>query len=522
MNTGAATGIIPGMSRAPSGGVRAARLLVPTLVLALLAAVIYVQTAGHGFTNYDDNFYVTANERVTAGLTLDGAAWALRSFAYSNWHPLTWLSHMLDAQIFGGWAGGHHLVSALIHAAAGVLFFLVLRGLTGSAAAGFLTAALFLVHPQHVESVAWAAERKDVLCGLLWAATMGAWLLWLRKPSAARYLAVVGVFSLGLTAKPMAVTLPFALLLLDWWPCGRLRRAADLPGLLREKIPLFALSAASSVVTVLAQRSGGSVSSLAEFSIGVRLANAARAYAFYLMKALWPSNLTVLYPAPPETIAWGPTAASLALLALVSLAAFGLARRFPALLTGWLWFLGTLVPVIGLVQLEQQAPADRYTYLPLVGPFLALAVLAGLPAARSRRASIGAALAATAVLAALTVASFRQVPVWRDSISLFGHAVRITPGSWAAHNQYGSALMVAGRDAEGRPHLLEALRLNPVHRAEMHFRSGIYYAERGMYLEARASFLRALAMIPPELDRKAAVVRRALEKLDREVTVVHQ
>jgi tetratricopeptide (TPR) repeat protein len=508
------------MPTSPSRRLRLARQILPPILLLLLAAAIFARTAGHSFTNYDDNSYVTANDRVTAGLTLEGAAWAFRTFAYSNWHPLTWLSHMADAQLFGAWAGGHHLVSALIHAATGALLFLVLRALTGSAAAGFVAAALFVVHPQHVESVAWASERKDVLCGLLWAATMGTWLLWLRRPSPGRYLVVAASFGLALMAKPMAVTLPFVLLLLDWWPAGRLRRMGDLPRLGLEKAPLLAMAAASSVVTVLAQKSGGSVSSLAEFPLAVRLANAVRAYAFYVGKALWPANLTILYPAPPETIAWGPTIASVALLAALLGTAILLARRLPALLAGWLWFLGTLVPVIGLVQLEQQAPADRYTYLPLVGPFLAAGVLVATLAARSRRSALGAGLVTAAVVAALAVASFRQVPVWRDSVSLFGHALRVNPESWAAHNQYGSALISIGREAEGRPHILEGLRLNPVHRAEMHFRSGIYYAERGMYREARASFERALAMIPPEMSRKADVVRRALAKLERETTVL--
>jgi len=433
------------------------------LILALSVFAVYGRTAGHSFITFDDEQYVASNPVVQRGLTAGGFAWAFTTTHAANWHPLAWLSHMADAELFGMGAGGHHLVNVLLHAANAVLLFLALGALTGAPARSAFVAALFALHPLHVESVAWVSERKDLLCGTFWILSMGAYAAYAARGGWKRYLPVAACLALALLAKPMAVTLPFVLLLLDFWP---LRRVGNVPArrLLLEKVPLLALSLASCVATYLAQQSGGAMSPF-PVPLWARLANAAAAYVAYLGKTLWPAALSVFYPHPwavgmPGLPAWRWVGASLLLLAITALA-LRAARARPYLATGWLWFLGTLVPVIGLVQAGEQGMADRYTYLPLVGVFIVLAW--GIPDLLEERPWKRPALAAAAgaVLVLLALLSFRQAGLWRDTVTLFRHAVAVTENNWMAHNVLGYALEKDGRSAEALEELRESVRIQP-------------------------------------------------------------
>lgn len=361
----------------------------------------------------------------------------------NNWHPVTLLSHMLDVQLFGLNAAGHHGTSLLLHLVNVLLLFAVLREMTGAPGRSALVAALFAVHPTHVESVAWVAERKDVLSALFWILAMGAWTAWTRRPSIGRYLLVMLLMVLGLASKPMVVTLPFALLLLDLWPLDRLRLGGW--RLILEKLPLLALSAVSSLVTLRYQQT--SMVSLEILPWTFRLSNAAVSYAAYLGKTLLPRNLAVFYPIPLAIPAWKVAGAVALLLAIAALAVFftvGRARRSPWLLTGWLWFLGTLVPVIGLVQVGRQAMADRYLYLPSIGLFLAL--VWGI-AEVARRRALRIAISAAALLA-LAIGTWRQTGTWKDSVTLYRHALAVTEDNYVAHVGLAKAL-TARQDWDG-------------------------------------------------------------------------
>ena len=333
--------------------------------LALLTAFVYERTSRNGYINFDDPEYVSKNPVVQQGLTWHGIGWALRSTEQANWHPLTWWSHMLDASLFGERPGPQHLVSALLHAISAMLLFLALEAMTGAAWRSALVAAIFAVHPLHVESVAWIAERKDVLCGLFWMLALYAYSRHARKPGAAGYLAVTACFALALMAKPMAVTLPLALLLLDWWPLGRRN--------FREKIPLLALALLSGVITLAVQSAGGAVATVANHPFGLRLENAFHSAAVYPLKLLWPQRLGVFYPHPGPLLPWWQWALAGVILATATLVAARLRRCDPFLAAGWVWYLVTLAPVSGLIQVGKQGMADRYLYLPSVGLTIALA-----------------------------------------------------------------------------------------------------------------------------------------------------
>ncbi|HKI05311.1 MAG TPA: glycosyltransferase family 39 protein [Thermoanaerobaculia bacterium] len=377
---------------------------------------------------------------VQKGITPESLAWVRTANVANNWHPLTMLSHMLDYEIFGMSPAGHHFTSLLLHAANVLLLFEVLRRMTGAAGRSAVAAGLFAVHPLHVESVAWVAERKDVLSALFWILAMGAYHCYAARPSPGRYLLVALAMALGLMAKPMVVTLPLALLLLDVWPLGRLTFESGwehrLSRLAAEKLPLLGLSAAASLVTLHYQTT--SLVTLEALPWRLRLANAAVSYAAYLGKTLLPRNLAVFYPIPLDIPLWKAAGAALLIASLTALAAWK-ARKAPWLLVGWLWFLGTLVPVIGLVQVGRQAMADRYTYLPSIGLFLALCW--GLPALSAGR-RWRSALAAAAVLAllALAAATRAQVRHWSDSVTLYRHALAATRGNYVAHVGLARAL----------------------------------------------------------------------------------
>jgi tetratricopeptide (TPR) repeat protein len=452
--------------------------------LALFAAAVtaFGPACGNGFVNFDDPLYVTENRHVLRGLSGDGLAWALTSTEAANWHPLTWLSLELDASIsrmlggrpFEGPAGWFHLTSVLLHAANAVLLFAVLARITGQVWPAALAAALFALHPLRAESVAWVSERKDVLSTFFGLLALAAYLRYARRQALVRYLLVVLPFALGLAAKPMLVTLPGVLLLLDYWPLGRLRLGGGAaPGhagaapvsrrlVLAEKVPLLALSAASCVVTLLAQQHGGAVEPLDKFPPGVRLANALVAYVRYLGMLFWPADLAAYYPHPGDALpTWQVAGAACLLVGLTAVALWQAGRR-PYLAVGWLWYLGTLLPVVGLVQVGDQALADRYTYMPLIGPSIGLAWGAAEVAARWPGLRPALAAAAAAALLACVGATWRQVAVWHDSRSLWQHALDTTADNTKARNNLGLAILEEkGDPREAERHLRQAIRLSP-------------------------------------------------------------
>lgn len=483
----------------------ARRLALLGLALALLVFAAYGGVARNGFVDYDDPDYITDNPHVRAGLTLETVAWAFRTGYHANWHPLTWLSHALDYELFGADPAGHHLVSVALHALNAILLLLVLERLTSAPWRSAVVAALFALHPLHVESVAWAAERKDVLSTCFGLLAMLSWAGGVIRPTPLRRAATPLLFALSLMSKPMLVTLPFLLLLLDFWPLGRWRidRAGParwLPprALLVEKLPLFALAAASSLVTWLVQRAGGAVSGLEALPVGSRLANAAVAYVAYLARALWPVDLAVLYPLQASPPAW-EVAGAWAVLAGLTVAALALARRAGYVPVGWFWYLGALVPVIGLVQVGVQASADRYTYLPLVGVFV-LAVW-GLPDLLGRRRHARAALAATAVLvlASCAALTWRQVGFWRSSLTLFEHALEVTADNHVIHNNLGGVLMRMNRLDEAVAHFEAARRIRPDYASALS-NLGLAAAQQGRLGEATELFHEALKSRPDHVE----------------------
>jgi tetratricopeptide (TPR) repeat protein len=438
-------------------------------VLALLVAAVaavYLQVRHHDFVDYDDLVYLAYTR---GGLSWEAALRAFTTPYFSNWIPLTTLSLLADRSIHGREAAGFLLTNAALHAASAALLYAAFVRMTGSAWRSAFVAAVFALHPLHVESVAWASQRKDVLSGLFFALTLTTWVGYARRPSPLRMLGVSAVFALGLLAKPILVTLPFVLLLLDYWPLARLREDGTigrpegraLARALLEKAPLFALSAAASAIAYLVQSHSPAMQHGVELSLAARIANALDASVAYLRDAFWPSGLSPFYPHPLEALPTLRVAASAALLAVISGACLLWSRRLPYLIVGWLWFLGMLVPVIGFVQIGMQARADRYTYLPLIG--LALAVAWGAGDLAARRPRLRPLLLGGGALAVvgLGVAAWQQVGVWRDSLSLFSRAVAVTRGNAFAEHGLGRALRVAGRYEEARSHLAEAVQLAP-------------------------------------------------------------
>ncbi len=437
------------------------------LALGIATLALYARVGGHRFLFFDDDLYVHANDRVRAGLSWAGVAWAFTTLDVANWQPLTWLSHMLDVELFGVEPAGPHLVNALLHAANAALLFAVLRALTGALGRSAVVALLFAVHPLHVESVAWIAERKDVLSTAFGLLALAAYARYAARPAAARFLPVAAAFALSLMAKAMWVTLPCLLLLLDFWPLQRVagtpavrdpeppqRPAVSLRRAVLEKLPLLLMSVASSAVTFVAQQRSDMVAP-ADFGPGQRAANAVVSYALYLSRTVWPSGLAVHYPLRRTLPPW-EVAAAAALLAAITAGALWLARRRPWVLVGWLWFLGMLVPVIGLVQLGGQALADRYTYVPLVGVFVAVVWGGALLLPRW-----GARAAAAGAVAALSAVTWVQIGHWKDDEALFRRAIAVTEDNALAHYNLGTRLAVAGRLDEARPLLARAAQLNP-------------------------------------------------------------
>jgi tetratricopeptide (TPR) repeat protein len=458
------------------------RLAIP-IALAALTIAAYARVAGNGFINLDDNDYVTASPHVQAGLTWSSIRWAFTTGHSANWHPLTWLSHMLDCQLYGMNAGGHHLTNLALHVASTLLLFHLFLRTTGALLPSAFVAAVFGLHPLHVESVAWVAERKDVLSAFFWILTTLAYVHWTEKKGPARYALVLALFALGLMSKPMLVTLPFTLLLLDVWP---LRRTGA--PFVREKIPLFLLAACSSVVTFLVQRAQGAMTLSDRIPLGLRVENALVSYAAYLGKAVVPARLAVYYPHTAEAYpAWQVAGAAL-LLAVITWFALRSFRARPWLAVGWLWFVGTLVPVIGLVQVGSQAMADRYTYLPLIG--LSAAVAFG--AAEFRNALAVLLLVGAAAWTALT---WRQVGFWKNDRTLFGHLAEVMPENHLAHHILGCVYLREHRLDEAMAEFHTALRLRPSY-AEAHSNLGMALELSGRAPEAIEAYEAALRWSP--------------------------
>jgi Flp pilus assembly protein TadD len=489
------------------------RLSLIGLALAAVTLAVYWPAHRFGFVNYDDGPYVAENPRVQQGLTPANAAWALTATEFSNWHPLTWLSYMADFELFGLNPGAYHMMNLAFHIANVLLLFGLLVRLKTPLWPSAFAAALFAVHPLHVESVAWVAERKDVLSGFFWLLTLWAYAAYVERPGPARYAWTACAFALGLMSKPMVVTLPFALLLLDYWPLRRLalpetqdavrkkKKSAPAPvpaatprSLVVEKVPLFLLAAGSCAVTFLVQRHGGNVVSMETAPFSLRLANAAISYLRYVEKTAWPAGLTVFYPFV-EAPSWRETAAAAAFLAGVSFLAARSAKRLPYLTVGWFWFLGTLVPVIGLVQVGIQAMADRYTYIPSIGLFVALAWAVEDWTKESRRRDLAWALLTLAVVPALAVSARAQVGDWRDSTTLFEHALSVEERSFLAHLNLGNALATQGDVAGAVTHFERSLQLHPAV-PETQNSLGVALLRLGRVAEAQEHLERALSLEP--------------------------
>jgi tetratricopeptide (TPR) repeat protein len=474
-----------------------------SLTLTAIVLVVYSQTWGQGFAfvSCDDGDYVIDNPHVKGGLTPANLRWALTAFHSNNWHPLTWMSLQLDSTLFGTTAQGYHRTNALFHAANAVLLFWLLLRLSGALWCSAAVAALFAVHPTHVESVAWVSERKDVLSTFFWLLTMTAYAWYAERPGLGRYLLVIVSLGLGLMAKPMLVTLPAALLLLDYWP---LRRwpveephttryvPASLGRLLAEKVPLMALVAVSIPLTLLAQTNV--VQSLDRFSLTVRVANALVSYVKYIEMMLWPVNLNIDYPHARETIAWGPVLAAAGVLIGLTAWMLWAGRKRRYLAVGWLWYLGTLVPVIGLVQVATQAVSDRYTYVPTIGLFILFAWgMADFCSRAPGRVAAVSVLTVSALAVCLVLTNF-QVQYWRDSEALWGRVVAVNEHNHVAQGCLGFALAEKGRYAEAVPHFERAIRLQPHQRHHTYL--GIVLFELGELDEAGKQLERAVQLDP--------------------------
>ncbi len=539
--------------------------------LTIATLTVFWQVNHCDFNNYDDEHYVTENAHIQSGITLEGIRWAFTTGHLANWHPLTWISHMLDIQLFGLQPQWHHLTNLLFHIANTLLLFLVLYRMTKAHWESAFVAALFALHPLHVESVAWVAERKDVLSAFFWILTMGAYCYYVERPKLQRYLIAVLFFVLGLMAKPMLVTLPFVLLLLDYWPLKRfqqnksvqkigtvvnkpvsrdkqkgkskrkpaiekeviMEKPADsgykwavIRPLLLEKVPLFALTLLSSIVTYIVQQQAGAVASFQKYPLSVRVANAFVSYITYIGKTVWPNDLAVFYPHPGLLPTWQVFGAAFLLIA-ITITVIRAVKRFQYLAVGWLWYVGTLVPVVGIVQVGEQARADRYTYLPLIGLFIMATW--GIPELlknwRYRKEALFAS--STVVLLSLWIVTWSQVGYWHNSITLFEHAMKVTDNNYIAYYSRGHAYTILGNYRQAIEDYDKAIEIHPVYE-EAYFSRGSVYAILGNHKRAIEDFDKAIEIYPtnadPYVNRGNAFSRlgnnkRAIEDFDKAIEI---
>jgi Tfp pilus assembly protein PilF len=488
----------------PAGKIvsRPAEKLFPVIsfLLVFVTALAFWQVGSCGFINFDDNIYVTGNSRILQGITADNLLWAFTAGRAANWHPLTWISHMVDIQLFGLRPTWHHLVNLYFHIASTVLLFLVLYRMTRALWQSAFVAALFALHPLHVESVAWVAERKDVLSTFFFMLTMMAYVRYVERPGLKRYLAVNGCFVLGLLSKPMVVTLPFVLLLLDYWPLGRLSREGPLfrwstvRPLLAEKAPLFLLVFLSCVVTYFVQRNGGAMAAMKTLPLDARIANALVSYAAYMGKMVWPLDLAVLYPHPVWWPVW-KVAVGAAVLFLFTVLAVIVWKKLPYLAVGWFWYVGTLIPVIGIVQVGSQAMADRYAYIPLIGLFVIAAW--GIPELVKKLPWKQEMLAALAVLclACLFFRTWGQVSYWHNDITLYDHTLAVTGRNGAIYMNRGLAYWALKNYSAAITDLKKAIEIDPG-AAPPYGNLGIVYNSLRDYPRAIEAFNKAVAISP--------------------------
>jgi protein O-mannosyl-transferase len=474
-------------------GLEKYRDLLIVLFLILCNLIVYWQVQYAELIDYDDISYIIRNRHVRSGLSWDSFIWAMTDIHTGYWHPLTWLSHMLDYELFRDGAGGHHWMSLIFHIANVVMLYIFLRRATADVWRSAFVAALFAVHPVNVESVAWVAERKNLVSTFFWIMAMWAYVIYAERPSWYRYGLVFLAFVSGLAAKPMLVTLPCVLLLLDFWPLRRFDTWKTFPRLLLEKIPLFLLSAIVSVFTLLATRHEGAVISFTSLPMKDRVYHAAISYERYLGKLFWPDDLAVFYPYIKDYNLWHVAGAFL-ILASISLFA-GLLFRRRYLLTGWLWYLGTLVPVVGFIQAGDQAMADRYMYIPAIGVFIMVTwglsdILEKRPAQKFIFATV-----AGVVIFSLSICAFHQAGFWKNSMTLFGHTLQVTRQNALAHNNLGVALMNQGRMQEAERHFMQAIEIKRDYAAP-HDNMGLILAEKGKLHEAVMQYREAIRIRP--------------------------
>ena len=519
-----------------------------TLVLGLLIAVatvaVYLPVRHHPFINFDDPAYVVNNPHIKSGLDGETISWAFTTFYQFNWHPLTWLSHALDVQMFQLDPGGHHDTNLLLHVVNVLLLFWVLRRATGDVGPSAIVAALFALHPINVESVAWVAERKNLLSMLFFLLALGAYRRYVLEPRAGRYALVALLFVMGLMAKPQVITFPFVLLLWDYWPLRRMAAigseastgtAAQLPPtrsffwLVKEKLPLFAISAASGVVTVLAQKKGGAIGNLQYFPLSIRLENVVLSYARYVIKAFWPTRLAPMYPHSLAGLSgWQVIAALLFLLAVSGLVIAG-RTRLPYLLVGWLWFLGTLAPMIGVVQVGIQAMADRYAYLSFVGLFIMVSwgvadfhsktreTLASGPvrdgAAPTRIALVVLRVVSVAVLLVLAAVTSHQLGYWSENTALWSHTLEVTTGNFMAEDNLAMSLMEQGQDEEAMKHFQTALSIYPSDPTS-NLQIATYDHQHGKLQEALQRYTQMMSIARDDVSKSELLSNRAFVYLD--------
>jgi len=472
--------------------------------LFVLTWAVFSQTLRYDFVNYDDPHYVYQNTRITSGINFANVAWAFSHIHSENWHPLTTITHMLDCQLHGLNAGWHHFTNVLLHCLAVVLLFVALERMTGALWRSAFVSAVFAVHPLHVESVAWIAERKDVLSAVFFMVTLLAYFHYTRSPSIGRYLIVAIVFALGLMSKPMLVTLPFVLLLLDYWPLGRFDAHRSNTGrqvlqLVMEKIPLIALSAVSSLITFLAQR--GAIGWTEQLPMSERITNAFVAYVVYIRQMFWPTELAVFYPHPENRLPIWEVSLALIILVGIMAAAFVLRKRAPYLVTGWLWYLGMLVPVIGLLQVGWQGHADRYTYLPQIGLYIAVtwALTDLIRSWRFQRTALSAA--ALIVIGALSWRGWLQTSYWRDSETLFTHALAVTSNNDVALNNLGIIFLDKGQLDDAISKLQAAIDLRPEN-APAHDNLAKALLKKGQVAEAMVHYRKFLELEPANVEAR--------------------
>lgn len=468
------------------------RSITVAVLLAVVTAAIYSNVVSNDFAYYDDESYITANTHIQKGVSWTGIKWAFTSSGYSdNWHPLTWVSHMLDVQLFGLNPAGHHFTNLFFHIIASVLLFGFLFSTTGSLWPSSFVAVLFALHPLHVESVAWVAERKDVLSAVFWFGTLWSYVYYTRCPNIKRYFLVFMLFALGLMAKPMLVSLPLLLLLIDYWPLERLTlNRRSLGRLAVEKLPLVLLSVASSIITIIAQH--GALGSLQQYTLLIRVSNAITSYCVYLGQVFWPMGLSVIYPYPlPQPI---PTILRSLLLTAITAVLIWTGRKKKYLITGWLWYVLSLVPVIGILQVGSQAHADRYTYIPLIGIFIIVAWgLYEIACTMDRLKKLVLNLVLSAVFICMVFKTQEQIGYWKNGITLFTHGFEVTKGqvNENAYYNFGNLLMEAGRTDEAMVYYQKALEINPNH-AKSHSNYALLLSNRGRTDEAIFHYLKAL------------------------------